>query len=398
MSEVDAVEQFVAKRKSQSCTSEDDVDNFDLTPIAEPLANPFLAPSNPFLATDPPKIADEVEQRPNAESQVPLQSDAGAKILPRSPQRGTSSNQDPVPSPFFPAGYSQSPPIAIQHSHKTPVANPLTSNSHNPAISPNQMSESQFAYRPKTPQAAVTPSPKPSFAAVVKSDPWAATAVSVTPSNFGASIRSGGNMNNAAQKANPHSFNRFDAEFGDASIDFPHQNNSFSQQPSSFSQQGPSFSQQGPSFSQHPVPSQPSNSFTPKLPKFSFASKPSPQNAAPSFSTPSFSQQKRKPPQDLTPNQNSFGKRPSQQTEGFEDEMPEGGTSGKSRWFQLSGKKRVTVEYWKGQPLVSIREYYLDNGVPKPGKKGVSLTIEQWVALKGLVSSVDNAVKELAGL
>jgi hypothetical protein len=40
------------------------------------------------------------------------------------------------------------------------------------------------------------------------------------------------------------------------------------------------------------------------------------------------------------------------------------------RVFQLSTKRRVTVRRWKSTVLVDIREYYDDNGVSKPGKKG----------------------------
>ncbi|KAH6643622.1 transcriptional Coactivator p15-domain-containing protein [Boeremia exigua] len=47
-----------------------------------------------------------------------------------------------------------------------------------------------------------------------------------------------------------------------------------------------------------------------------------------------------------------------------------------------SGKRRVTVSEFKGMTLVSIREYWAnDGGELKPGKKGISLSIEQYNAL-----------------
>ncbi|KAF2631501.1 PC4-domain-containing protein [Macroventuria anomochaeta] len=47
-----------------------------------------------------------------------------------------------------------------------------------------------------------------------------------------------------------------------------------------------------------------------------------------------------------------------------------------------SGKRRVTVSDFKGMTLVSIREYWVnDGGELKPGKKGISLSIEQYNAL-----------------
>lgn len=41
--------------------------------------------------------------------------------------------------------------------------------------------------------------------------------------------------------------------------------------------------------------------------------------------------------------------------------------------FELSSKRRVTVRKWRSAVLIDIREYYDDNGVSKPGKKGASV-------------------------
>lgn len=47
--------------------------------------------------------------------------------------------------------------------------------------------------------------------------------------------------------------------------------------------------------------------------------------------------------------------------------------------FNLSSLRRVTVRDFRGKTLIDIREYYAnDAGEMKPGKKGISLTEEQW--------------------
>ncbi|RLN15066.1 hypothetical protein BBI17_007650 [Phytophthora kernoviae] len=60
--------------------------------------------------------------------------------------------------------------------------------------------------------------------------------------------------------------------------------------------------------------------------------------------------------------------------------------------FQLSAKRRLTVRKWKSTVLVDVREFYDDNGEPKPGKKGISLSLDQWKKLMELSDAVTEAV------
>ena len=48
--------------------------------------------------------------------------------------------------------------------------------------------------------------------------------------------------------------------------------------------------------------------------------------------------------------------------------------------FQLSKMRKVTVDEYKGNILVNIREYYEDkaSGEVKPGAKGIALSVEQF--------------------
>ncbi len=47
------------------------------------------------------------------------------------------------------------------------------------------------------------------------------------------------------------------------------------------------------------------------------------------------------------------------------------------KYIDLGKKKRATVRSFKDIPLLDIREYYGIGSDEKPGKKGISLTLEQ---------------------
>ena len=61
----------------------------------------------------------------------------------------------------------------------------------------------------------------------------------------------------------------------------------------------------------------------------------------------------------------------------------------------LAPNKRVTVRKWNDATLVDIREYYQigGEGPYKPGKKGISLSVEQWRALRAGLGGVAAAVE-----
>ena len=63
-------------------------------------------------------------------------------------------------------------------------------------------------------------------------------------------------------------------------------------------------------------------------------------------------------------------------------------------YWELSNNKRVKVRGFKGKTYVDIREYYEKGGKYLPGKKGISLNVEQWQFLKSVMSEVDGAVAD----
>ncbi|KAH8671004.1 transcriptional Coactivator p15-domain-containing protein [Xylariales sp. PMI_506] len=71
---------------------------------------------------------------------------------------------------------------------------------------------------------------------------------------------------------------------------------------------------------------------------------------------------------------------------------PESGkdAEGNSYWG-LSAKRRIGISKFKGQVFINIREYWSDNnGDLKPGKKGISLSIDQYNAFLQAIPAIND--------
>ena len=49
---------------------------------------------------------------------------------------------------------------------------------------------------------------------------------------------------------------------------------------------------------------------------------------------------------------------------------------------------------FRGQVLVSVREFYTKDGEELPGRKGIALTEEQWNSLLSQVDDINHAILE----
>ncbi|KAL6174867.1 hypothetical protein ACLB2K_051512 [Fragaria x ananassa] len=62
---------------------------------------------------------------------------------------------------------------------------------------------------------------------------------------------------------------------------------------------------------------------------------------------------------------------------------------------RLSQKRKVTVQEFKGKPLVSLREFFTKEGKELPTSKGISLTEEQWSVFKKNVPAIEKAIQKM---
>ncbi|KAG0562258.1 hypothetical protein M758_9G161000 [Ceratodon purpureus] len=64
---------------------------------------------------------------------------------------------------------------------------------------------------------------------------------------------------------------------------------------------------------------------------------------------------------------------------------------------ELSKNRKVMVRKFKGKVYVDIREFYTGkNGEELPGKKGISLPLDQWKELKQHLEGIQKLIEDLS--
>ncbi|CAF1449388.1 unnamed protein product [Adineta ricciae] len=97
---------------------------------------------------------------------------------------------------------------------------------------------------------------------------------------------------------------------------------------------------------------------------------------------------------ETTSKDDSANKRLKTSNDGAQAEVASKRGANGERLYEFGKLRYVSVSEFRGKPYINIREYYDDKGVEKPGKKGISLTMDQWETLKTLISQVDKDLKQ----
>ena len=65
-------------------------------------------------------------------------------------------------------------------------------------------------------------------------------------------------------------------------------------------------------------------------------------------------------------------------------------------YFEITEKRRVSLSNFRGKPRVDLREFYNGNdGTLLPGKKGISLSLEEYNKFKSLMPAIEEELFKL---
>ncbi|EKV10692.1 hypothetical protein PDIG_55300 [Penicillium digitatum PHI26] len=63
------------------------------------------------------------------------------------------------------------------------------------------------------------------------------------------------------------------------------------------------------------------------------------------------------------------------------------------RYWEISKMRRVTISSFRGKTQVNVREYYEKNGQELPGKKGISMPVDQFAAIISILPEIEQELK-----
>lgn len=66
-------------------------------------------------------------------------------------------------------------------------------------------------------------------------------------------------------------------------------------------------------------------------------------------------------------------------------------------FLELGGSRKVSVSEFRGKVYINIREYYTKDGQELPGKKGISLTPDQWKKMCANIEEINAQLQEKLG-
>ncbi|OAA62535.1 RNA polymerase 2 transcriptional [Niveomyces insectorum RCEF 264] len=73
---------------------------------------------------------------------------------------------------------------------------------------------------------------------------------------------------------------------------------------------------------------------------------------------------------------------------------PKGQDAEGNVYWELSKARRIGIAHFRNNTLINIREYYDSAGQMRPGKKGISLSLEQYKTLLRAIPQINAALRD----
>lgn len=77
------------------------------------------------------------------------------------------------------------------------------------------------------------------------------------------------------------------------------------------------------------------------------------------------------------------------------NEKVDAGEAEEGTTWPLSSKRKVSISLYAGKTMVSIREFYSKGGRDLPGKKGITLTTDQWEKLFHAAKEIETSLHSI---